>query len=155
MYTNFTKSVHIVARPSHGCCLLFTKPSWYFQDQTDGDPFQTTCQDLAGFWDMVLLQIDDLETKFAEIETLKNNGWISRNAVRKRPLVDLWPNIFFFFAQNRRAVPVWITLRRAKRRLFRVSWYLHLIGWNASRNTFQIDGETLFADRRERREEFP
>ncbi|ELT90804.1 hypothetical protein CAPTEDRAFT_218874 [Capitella teleta] len=49
-------------------------------EQADDEPFQTTAQDLAGFWDMVLTQVDDLDCKFAEIESLRSNGWISRNA---------------------------------------------------------------------------
>ena len=46
------------------------------QEQDSDEKFKTTAQDLEGFWDMVLLQVDDVYTMFAEIETLRRNGWI-------------------------------------------------------------------------------
>lgn len=43
--------------------------------QKEGDPFKTTEQDLSGFWDMVLLQVEDVNKHFEEIEQLRQNGW--------------------------------------------------------------------------------
>ncbi|KAI9583739.1 uncharacterized protein LOC119636069 isoform X1 [Glossina fuscipes] len=39
------------------------------------DKFPTTLDDLQGFWDMVYLQIDHVDSLFNEIEELKQNGW--------------------------------------------------------------------------------
>lgn len=39
------------------------------------DPFPTKLEDLEGFWDMVLLQVDDCDATFAEIDTYRSNGW--------------------------------------------------------------------------------
>uniref|UniRef100_A0A1A9WI94 Uncharacterized protein n=1 Tax=Glossina brevipalpis TaxID=37001 RepID=A0A1A9WI94_9MUSC len=39
------------------------------------DKFPTTLDDLQGFWDMVYLQIDHVDSLFHEIEQLKQNGW--------------------------------------------------------------------------------
>jgi hypothetical protein len=46
-----------------------------FQTQSSDEPFPTTSQDLAGFWDMVMIQVDDVNRLFAEIDSLKKNGW--------------------------------------------------------------------------------
>nr|XP_054751951.1 serine/arginine repetitive matrix protein 1-like [Lytechinus pictus]XP_054751952.1 serine/arginine repetitive matrix protein 1-like [Lytechinus pictus] len=35
----------------------------------------TLASDLAGFWDMVMIQVDDINSKFIDIETLKDNNW--------------------------------------------------------------------------------
>ena len=34
-----------------------------------------TCEDLEGFWDLVMIQVSDVETLFAELTLLRNNGW--------------------------------------------------------------------------------
>lgn len=34
-----------------------------------------TFQDLAGFWDLLQLSIEDVSMKFAELQQLKANGW--------------------------------------------------------------------------------
>ncbi|XP_076356240.1 uncharacterized protein LOC143249757 isoform X2 [Tachypleus tridentatus] len=39
------------------------------------EPFPTTISDLAGFWDMMLLQVADVQDTFTNIETLKANNW--------------------------------------------------------------------------------
>lgn len=36
-----------------------------------------TSEDLAGFWDMVMIQVDDVKTMFEEIEGMRRNGWQS------------------------------------------------------------------------------
>lgn len=37
--------------------------------------FPTTADDLEGFWDMVCLQVSQLDASFADIEKLKANNW--------------------------------------------------------------------------------
>jgi len=38
---------------------------------------KTTSSDLAGFWDMVMIQVDDVNRLFEEIDQLRQNGWKS------------------------------------------------------------------------------
>ncbi len=60
-------------------------------NQTPGEKFATTSQDLQGFWDMLLLQVDHVDSIFAEIEELKRNNWqVSYN-------IQLLDMIYFFF----------------------------------------------------------
>ncbi|OTF72509.1 hypothetical protein BLA29_009031, partial [Euroglyphus maynei] len=40
-------------------------------------------EDLAGFWDMINYQIDDLKTKYAELEQLQSNQW---QPIEKKPV---------------------------------------------------------------------
>lgn len=35
----------------------------------------TTDEDLQGFWDMLLLQVNDIDVKHKEIEWMKANNW--------------------------------------------------------------------------------
>lgn len=44
-------------------------------NQTPDEKFPTTSEDLQGFWDMLLLQVDHVDSIFAEIEELKKNNW--------------------------------------------------------------------------------
>lgn len=44
--------------------------------QNADEPFPTTGQDLAGFWDMVMIQVDHIKTLFAEIQQMRDNGWV-------------------------------------------------------------------------------
>jgi len=46
------------------------------QEPDVNEKFKTTAQDLEGFWDMVLLQVDDVYSMFTEIETLRRNDWV-------------------------------------------------------------------------------
>jgi len=39
------------------------------------DPFVPTCQDLAGFWDMVSIQVEHIHFLFAELKEMRANGW--------------------------------------------------------------------------------
>eukprot|EP00095_Tigriopus_kingsejongensis_P007238 maker-scaffold435_size171904-snap-gene-0.26 protein:Tk07238 transcript:maker-scaffold435_size171904-snap-gene-0.26-mRNA-1 annotation:"hypothetical protein SINV_10887" len=41
----------------------------------EDDPFVPTLQDLAGFWDMVYLQIEHINVLFAELVVIRKNGW--------------------------------------------------------------------------------
>ncbi len=34
-----------------------------------------TSQDLAGFWDLLQLSIDDVTSKFNELQKIKSNDW--------------------------------------------------------------------------------
>lgn len=34
-----------------------------------------TSQDLAGFWDLLQLSIDDVTVKFDQLQQIKNNNW--------------------------------------------------------------------------------
>ena len=47
----------------------------FWQEQDSDDQFQTTSQDLAGFWDMVLIQVEDVLGMFEDIEKMRQNGW--------------------------------------------------------------------------------
>ncbi|XP_055599754.1 disks large-associated protein 4 [Uranotaenia lowii] len=44
-------------------------------NQIPGEKFQTTCEDLRGFWDMVMLQVDNVDASFREIDSFRRNGW--------------------------------------------------------------------------------
>ena len=39
------------------------------------DPYVPTSEDLAGFWDMVYIQVEHIHTLFAELSTVRQNGW--------------------------------------------------------------------------------
>merc|ERR1712228_1056337 len=40
------------------------------------DPFVPTCQDLAGFWDMVSIQVDQIHHRFQGLVELRKAGWV-------------------------------------------------------------------------------
>ncbi|XP_054927038.1 uncharacterized protein [Dermacentor andersoni] len=78
--------------------LLITKKFKQFKElclknieQNVDDPFPTTGSDLAGFWDMVMLQVDNVHMLFEELSMLKANNWVepseteSKRAVVPRP----------------------------------------------------------------------
>ncbi len=44
--------------------------------------FRTLDDDLAGFWDMLCIQIDDVRKYFSELDTLRDNGWIQVNKIK-------------------------------------------------------------------------
>ncbi|KAK4884160.1 hypothetical protein RN001_000431 [Aquatica leii] len=44
--------------------------------QKAGEAFPTTNEDLQGFWDMVLLQVDQVDELFKEIDKLRANNWV-------------------------------------------------------------------------------
>lgn len=39
------------------------------------DPHTPTCQDLAGFWDMVSIQVEHIHFLFSELAEMRKNGW--------------------------------------------------------------------------------
>ncbi|XP_053694594.1 uncharacterized protein LOC128742292 isoform X2 [Sabethes cyaneus] len=44
-------------------------------NQSPDEKFQTTNEDLRGFWDMLLLQVDNVDASFREIDSFRENGW--------------------------------------------------------------------------------
>lgn len=53
----------------------------------------TLVSDLAGFWDMVMIQVDEINSKFIDVETMKDNGWkvaapvfVTKPTPRKTPV---------------------------------------------------------------------
>jgi len=40
------------------------------------DPFAATNMDLAGFWDMVHIQVEQIHTRFQALTELKNANWV-------------------------------------------------------------------------------
>ncbi|XP_055720442.1 disks large-associated protein 2-like isoform X2 [Salvelinus fontinalis] len=49
---------------------------WLCQQNLDPSAMpRPTSQDLAGFWDLLQLSIDDVTTKFDELQQIKNNDW--------------------------------------------------------------------------------
>lgn len=45
------------------------------QTQSPDEQFPTTGQDLAGFWDMVTIQVEHINSLFSEIQRLRENNW--------------------------------------------------------------------------------
>lgn len=43
-----------------------------------------TSQDLAGFWDLLQLSIDDVTAKFDELQQIKSNQWHSVGSPEKK-----------------------------------------------------------------------
>merc|ERR1712158_287196 len=48
------------------------------------DPFVPTSEDLAGFWDMVYIQVEHIHFLFAELRELRSNGWKRPEPVSKK-----------------------------------------------------------------------
>lgn len=44
----------------------------------EDQPCLTTNDDLQGFWDMVMLQVNNVDDAFAEVEKTRENGWMVR-----------------------------------------------------------------------------
>merc|ERR1712066_147236 len=47
------------------------------------DPFVPTGQDLAGFWDMVSIQVEQIHTRFQGLHDLKKANWIIKAPEKK------------------------------------------------------------------------
>lgn len=43
-----------------------------------------TSQDLAGFWDLLQLSIDDVTMKFDQLQQIKNNNWRAVDSPEKK-----------------------------------------------------------------------
>lgn len=53
-----------------------------------------TSQDLAGFWDLLQLSIDDVTAKFDELQQIKSNQWqLVESPEKKVKLVAVFPGI--------------------------------------------------------------
>lgn len=48
-----------------------------------------TSQDLAGFWDLLQLSIDDVTMKFDQLQEIKNNSWRLMDSPEKKVRVSL------------------------------------------------------------------
>lgn len=51
--------------------------------QNSEEPFPTTSEDLAGFWDMVMLQVEHVNRLFEEITTLRAANWVEAQVLGK------------------------------------------------------------------------
>lgn len=58
--------------------------------QNCDEPFPTTGEDLAGFWDMVNIQVEHVKSLFHEIQTLRNNGWLEVRNIRFNAVLVLF-----------------------------------------------------------------
>lgn len=59
---------------------------WFFdQNQVPGEEFPTTNEDLAGFWDMVMLQVVQVNELFDQIEKLRSSHWQEVRSVSVHP----------------------------------------------------------------------
>lgn len=55
---------------------LFYLKSHYLRSLQDPSAMpRPTSQDLAGFWDLLQLSIDDVTAKFDELQQIKSNQW--------------------------------------------------------------------------------
>ncbi|XP_050076854.1 probable WRKY transcription factor protein 1 [Anopheles maculipalpis] len=52
-------------------------------NQSPDEKFQTTGEDLRGFWDMVMLQVNNVDASFDEIDSFRKNDW--RKPIPKSP----------------------------------------------------------------------
>ena len=65
----YYKSIYIYTSMSICCMVLI-----YFQNPTvDGKLLKW--EDLQGFWDMIKIQVDNVEEMFTELELIRQNGW--------------------------------------------------------------------------------
>ena len=56
---------------------------FHFQTLTVAeDPFVPTNDDLAGFWDMVYMQVVHINALFTELTKMRENGWKKIDGVR-------------------------------------------------------------------------
>lgn len=58
-------------------CLLLGLCEENLKPSSDGPA--TLCGDLQGFWDMMMLQVDNIDAAFSEIQKCRDSGWKVRN----------------------------------------------------------------------------
>uniref|UniRef100_A0A672IHW8 Discs, large (Drosophila) homolog-associated protein 2a n=1 Tax=Salarias fasciatus TaxID=181472 RepID=A0A672IHW8_SALFA len=59
---------------------------WLCQQNLDPSAMpRPTSQDLAGFWDLLQLSIDDVTMKFDQLQQIKNNNWRPVDSPEKKP----------------------------------------------------------------------
>lgn len=56
---------------------------WFCAKDPSAMP-RPTSQDLAGFWDLLQLSIDDVTAKFDELQQIKSNQWHSVGSPEKK-----------------------------------------------------------------------
>lgn len=50
-------------------------------NQTPGDMPPPTVDDLQGFWEMVLLQVENVDSLYADLDKIRANGWKVSNRI--------------------------------------------------------------------------
>ena len=50
---------------------------------------KTTPKDLERFWDMVYIQVSDIENKFSQLVELEDNNWEQKQEEKKQLKVDI------------------------------------------------------------------
>ena len=50
---------------------------------------KTTPEDLEGFWDMVYIQVSDIDNKFSQLAQLEDNNWEEEKKQLSRRKVDI------------------------------------------------------------------
>ena len=71
------------------CCGTSYHSGFSFHLQTltvAEDPHVPTNDDLAGFWDMVYIQVEHINALFKELTKIRQNGWKKSSEVRN----DIW-----------------------------------------------------------------
>ncbi|XP_027856597.1 disks large-associated protein 2 isoform X6 [Xiphophorus couchianus] len=59
---------------------------WLCQQNLDPSAMpRPTSQDLAGFWDLLQLSVDDVNMKFDQLQQIKNNNWRPIDSPEKKP----------------------------------------------------------------------
>lgn len=52
------------------------------------EAFPTTNEDLEGFWDMVMLQVNQVDQLFRNLDILKSNNWEEEKVIVSKPVVS-------------------------------------------------------------------
>ena len=68
---------------------------WQLIDSEEGVAMTTTSDDLAGFWDLVGIQIEDVDRQFVQIDQLRQSGWKEDSIRTPTPTP-----VFIHFFQN-------------------------------------------------------
>ena len=72
---------------------LSLTPDQFQNVSREEDPFVPTCQDLAGFWDMVSIQVDQIHDRFSKLGDLRKADWIVKVIILLHPHI-LSQNLF-------------------------------------------------------------
>ncbi|XP_077587498.1 disks large-associated protein 2 isoform X2 [Stigmatopora nigra] len=63
---------------------------WLCQQNLDPSAMpRPTSQDLAGFWDLLQLSVDDVTFKFDQLQQIKSNNWRLTDSLEKKPLAPV------------------------------------------------------------------
>ncbi|KAG7275789.1 hypothetical protein CRUP_005703 [Coryphaenoides rupestris] len=91
----FMQLLHTETKRMEGCAQLlmsqkFQQFYWLCQQNLDPSAMpRPTSQDLAGFWDLLQLSIDDVTVKFDQLQQIKNNNWRTLESPEKKPLAPV------------------------------------------------------------------